>query len=146
MPRHFNAPAWLLIAAILPVALFHGQSARAEARISGAPDAVRVEAQDASVDEVMAALVASFDLRYRSPASLTRRVTGTYEGSLQQVVARLLDGYNFVLRTGSEGVEAWVYGAAGAGEILLAPRAVEVAKPAPAIRVRRDKRRKRQAL
>ena len=143
MPRQFNAPAWL-VTAILLAALCHAQSVRAEARISGAPDAVRVEADDASVDEVMAALGASFDLRYRSPVSLTRRVTGTYEGSLQNVVARLLDGYNFVLRTGSEGVEAWVYGSAG--EILLPPKAVEVAKPHSAIRARRDARRKRQAL
>jgi hypothetical protein len=146
MPRQFNGPAPLLVTAILLAALFHAQSVRAEARISGEPDAVWVEARDASVDEVMAALVASFDLRYRSPASLTRRVTGTYEGSLQQVVGRLLDGYNFVLRTGSEGVEAWVYGAVGAGGVLLTPRAVEVAKPAPAVRARRDARRKRQVL
>ncbi len=146
MPRQFDGPAPLLVTAILLAALFHAQSVRAEARISGEPDAVRVEARDASVDEVMAALVASFDLRYRSPASLTRRVTGTYEGSLQQVVGRLLDGYNFVLRTGSEGVEAWVYGAVGAGGVLLTPRAVEVAKPAPAVRARRDARRKRQVL
>lgn len=146
MPRQFDAPAWLLVTAILLAALFNAQSVRAETRVSGAPNAVRVEARDASVNEVMAALVASFELRYRSPASLTRRVTGTYEGSLQHVVARVLDGYNFVMKTGSEGVEAWVYGAAQAGEILLAPRSVEVAKPAPAIRTRRGARRKRQAL
>lgn len=144
MPRQFDAPAWLPLTAILLAALCHAQSVRAEALVSGEPNAVRVEARDASVDEVMAALVANFDLRYRSPALLDRRVTGTYEGSLQHVVARVLDGYNFVMKTGSEGVEAWVYGAAG--EVLLPPRPVEVAKPAPATRARRDARRKRQAL
>lgn len=146
MQRHFDGPARLLGMAILLAALCHAQSVRAEARISGEPDGVRVEARDASVDEVMAGLVASFDLRYRSPAPLTRRVTGTYEGSLQHVVARLLDGYNFVMKTGSEGVEAWVYGAVGAGEVLPAPRPVEAANPAPAVKARRDARRKRHAL
>lgn len=145
MPRQLDAPARLLIGAIMFAALVHAQPVRAEARISGEADAVRVEVQDASLDEVMGALAASFDLRYRSPESLTRRVTGTYEGPLQQVVARLLDGYNFVVRTGSEGVEAWVYGAAGAG-VLLAPRPVEAARPdAGAARARRDARRKRHS-
>lgn len=146
MPRQFDASARLLIMAILLAALCHGRPVHAEARISGEPHAVRVEVRDASVDEVMAALAAGFDLSYRSPQALTRRVTGIYEGSLQSVVARLLDGYNFVVRTGSEGVEAWVYGAAGAGA-LLAPRPVEAARPdAAAIKARRDARRKRQAM
>jgi hypothetical protein len=148
MPRQIHAPARLLVTAILLAALFHAHPVRAEARVSGAPDAVLVEARDAAVDEVMAALGASFGLQYHSPASLSRRVTGTYQGSLQRVVARLLDGYDFVIKTGDEGVAVRVYGAVKAGEAgesVLAPKPVQVAKPPPAAKARREARRKRQA-
>lgn len=146
MPWHFGASARLLVAATLLAALFHAQPVRAELRISGETGALRVEVDDTSVDEVMAALAATFDLRYRSPVPLARRVTGTYEGSLRHVVARLLDGYNFVMKTGSEGIDARVYGAAGAGEVLLTPGPAAAGQPAPPTSARRDARRKRQAL
>ena len=144
MPRQRDVPAWLLLTAILFAAFGHAHAVHAEARISGALDAVRVEASDASIDEVMAALAASFDLRYRRPASLNRRITGIYQGSLQQVIARLLDGHNFIVKTGSDGVEVWVYGAVNS-EMVLSPRPAELAPPAAA-KARRDERRKRHAL
>jgi len=145
MPRQIHSPARLLVTAIL-LALSHADFARAEARISGEPDAVLIEARDAPVDEVMVALSTTFGLQYRSPASLSRRVTGTYEGSLQRVVARLLDGYDFVMRTDSGSVEVWVYGSVKPGEFVLAPKPVEMAKPPPAIKTRHEARRKRHAL
>jgi hypothetical protein len=144
MLRHLHAPARLLVTAILLAAFFHAHSARADIRISGEPDAVRIEAHDAPVDEVMVALRESFGLHYHSPASLSRRVTGTYEGSLQRVLARLLDGYDFVMKTDSEGVEVWVYGAVKSGAAVLAPKPVTVAKPTP-LEARREARRKRHA-
>jgi hypothetical protein len=135
-----------MIMAILLAASFRADVARAEARVSGEPDAVLIEARDAAVDEVMVALSTTFGLQYRSPASLSRRVTGTYEGSLQRVVARLLDGYDFVMKTDSGNVEVWVYGSVKPGEFVLAPKPVEVAKPPPSVKTRHEARRKRHAL
>jgi hypothetical protein len=145
MPRQIHTHARLLVMAIPLAALFHASSVRAEIRISGEPAAVRIEARDAPIDEVMGALRESFRLNYRGPASLGRRVTGTYDGSLQGVVARLLDGYDFVIKTDSEGVEVWVYGSIKPGEPALAPKPVTVAKPAP-VEARREARRKRHAM
>lgn len=145
MPRQIHSPARLLVTAILLV-LSHTGFARAEARISGEPDAVLVEARDAPVDEVMAALNTTFGLQYRSPASLSRRVSGTYEGSLQRVVALLLDGYDYVMKTDFGVVEVRVYGSVKPGEFVLAPKPVELAKPPPAVKTRHEVRRKRHAL
>ena len=146
MPRQIHGSAWLLITAILLAALFHAHSVRAEALVSGETDAVRIEARDAAVDEVMVALGTTFGLHYRSPALLSRRVTGTYMGSLQRVVAQLLDGYDFVMKTDSEGVEVWVYGSVKAGGFIVAPKPVEAAKPPPAVKTRHEARRKRHAI
>ena len=146
MPRQIHESVWLLITAILLATLFHARSVRAEALVSGEAEAVRIEARDAPVDEVMVVLGTTFGLQYRSPALLSRRVTGTYMGSLQRVVAQLLDGYDFVMKTGSEGVEVWVYGSAKPGVFILAPRPVEAAKPPPAVKTRHEARRKRHAI
>ena len=145
MLRKIHAPVWLTVTALLLAALLHAKPVCAEAHVSGTPDAVRVDAHDAAVDEVMAELGESFGLQYCSPASLNRRITGTFEGSLQQVVTRLLSGYDFVMKTDPSGVEVWVYGAK-AGEAVTAPRPAAAAKPVPAAKVRQESRRKRHAL
>jgi hypothetical protein len=146
MRRPIHAPARLLLTAMLLAALLHAGPARAEVSVSGEPDAVQIEVRDAPIDEVMAALGASFGLQYQGPAALSRRVTGTYEGSLQRVIARLLDGYDFVIKTDREGVEVRVYGGVKTGEAVLAPKPVVMPKPPPAAKARRESKRKRHSL
>src|SRR5215207_3554898 len=65
-------------------------SVRAEVGISGPSEAIQFEVRDAPVQEVLAALRASFGLQYRAVGVLDRRISGTYEGSLQRVVRRVL--------------------------------------------------------
>jgi hypothetical protein len=79
--------------------------ARAEVSIAGGPDAIRLEASGASLEEVLAALHANFNLRYRTLAALDGAVAGTYRGSLASVASRLLDGYDFVMKVSAENVE-----------------------------------------
>ena len=152
MPRQIHAPIRLLVPAILLAALFHAESVRAEARVTGQPDAVRVEAHDTPVEEVLLALGESFDLRYRSAASLSRRVTGTYVGSLPRVVTRLLNGYDFVLKTDAGSVEVVVYGVANPEDALLAQKPVQAptrpqaAKTSQAEKTARKARRERRRL
>jgi hypothetical protein len=113
MPGQLQTPMPMVVPAILLAALLHAQSACAEVRITGNAEAVRVEAHDAPVEEVLSGLRASFSLQYRSIASLDRRVTGTYQGPLQRVVRRLLEGYDFVLKTENGTVEVVVIGGTG---------------------------------
>jgi hypothetical protein len=74
-----------------------GDPARAETTVRGTADSVRVEAVGAPLAEVLSQLGA-VNLRYEGSAIPARTVTGTYSGSLSQVLARLLDGTSYVTR------------------------------------------------
>jgi hypothetical protein len=85
-----------------------GGAAYAQVQVSGRTDAVRIEATDATLREVLDALRASFNLRYRSDDALDTRMTGTFGGSLPRVAARVLDGYDFVIKITAQGVDVLV--------------------------------------
>jgi hypothetical protein len=96
---------------ILSAVWFAAPPARADVAVTGARDDVRIEVDNAAVEDVMDALGVNFGLRYRSTAPLARRISGTHRGALERIVARVLDGYDFVVKTGPEGIEVTVYGA-----------------------------------
>ena len=66
---------------------------------------VRIVARQASIAEVFAALQSKFRFRYNLAVSPERPVNGTITGPLHGVVARLLDGYDFVVKRAPDGVE-----------------------------------------
>lgn len=82
----------------------------AEARVEGQPDAVRIEASESSVDEVLSALGTAFNLRYRASTTLDRPISGVYQGTLQRVLARVLEGYDFIVKNASGSIEVVVLG------------------------------------
>jgi hypothetical protein len=99
-------PIALPIAGLL-LAAFLQSDLRAEVLVEGEARDVRVEARDATVVDILVALGEHFALRYRgSPAS--GGVTAKFEGPLRRVVARVLDGYNFVIRENADGIEVIV--------------------------------------
>jgi hypothetical protein len=110
--------------AVAPTSLF------AEAQIQGSPEAVRIETQNTSIEEVLAALGNAFELRYRSSAKLGKQLSGIYEGSLQRVVTRMLEGYDFVLRSNKGKIEITVLGTRNAGP-AVASSASNSSKAAP---------------
>ena len=69
---------------------------------------MRLEAQNATLREALAALGAGLALRYRNSTALNRRVSGVYVGSLESVVSRLLRGSDFIIKKSAEGVEVVV--------------------------------------
>ena len=85
--------------------------ALAETQVRGNPDAVSVEAQNASVEEILVALANTFDVQFRSSADLERRLTGNYQGSLQEVVMHVLAGFDFFVKSGEKGLEITLVGA-----------------------------------
>jgi hypothetical protein len=104
-----------------------------EVQVRGTPDAVRIEAQGESIEDVLAALRKAFDLRWQSPTALDKRITGTYEGSLNRALTRVLDGYNFVLKASSGRLEVTVLGPRGTTAIALgagAPAGASATTPA----------------
>jgi hypothetical protein len=104
----------------LLLATLHGSCAGAEVRVQGSADDVRVEAHDASVAEIFAALGEHFAVHYRgTPASAG--LTATFEGSLRQVVVRLLQGNDYVIKPGGGGLEVIVLGSAPGAATSPAP-------------------------
>jgi hypothetical protein len=86
----------------------------AEMQVSGTPEAVRVEAGDALLEEILAALNSAFGVHYRLSVNLDKRLSGTYEGSLPEVLKGILNGYNFVLYTDNGALAVTVAGTANA--------------------------------
>jgi hypothetical protein len=126
-----------LALAILAIFANAAPLAGAEIHVAGAAGAVQLEVNDATVDEALTALGA-LGLRYRTAVALDRRITGTYKGPLARIVSRLLQEYNFVVQTSSDGVQATVLG--GQATVLdnssataVPSRAIpRVGRPAPA--------------
>jgi hypothetical protein len=77
-------------------------SADAQVRVSGTANALKVEAQGASLDDILRALQANFKFQYQGAGGLPDTVSGNYSGSLHSVVARLLAGHDFIIRGTSD--------------------------------------------
>jgi hypothetical protein len=101
---------------------------RAEMRVRGSPEAVRIEARDSSVAEILSALSSAFNMHYQSSANLDKRLSGTYAGPLSRVLARILDGYNFVVKTDNGTIAVTVLGPPNAGAAPAASSAVRVGR------------------
>jgi hypothetical protein len=69
----------------------------AELRLDGSREAVVLQAKEAALGEVLAALAGKFDVRVKSSTTPDGVVDGTYAGPLTAVIAKLLDSYNYVL-------------------------------------------------
>jgi hypothetical protein len=98
--------------AILLAGLLSNHSALAQMSVSGTEDGLILEAHDVALEAVLAALSARHDLHHRSTFALDRRIDGTYSGPLRRVVAHLLEGCDYVMKTESGHIEILVVGAA----------------------------------
>jgi hypothetical protein len=113
----------LAVVSIVALASVLVRAAHAEVRVEGAIESVRLEARDASVRETLDALSGAFGLRVRNAAALEQRVNGTYQGSLQQVVAQLLTGRNYVAIHSGGSLEIRIFGDGGSQPIAGPPSA-----------------------
>ncbi len=121
---YFGMQAAILLGAALAIA---PTPVLAEMQVRGSPDAVRIEARDAPVEEILAALSRAFGMHYQLSTNLDKRLTGTYVGSLRRVVTRILDGYNFILKTDNGSIVVTVLGtpsAAAAAPVSSGPKVV----------------------
>jgi type II secretory pathway component GspD/PulD (secretin) len=112
MPSLFRSPRPQALIPSVLLAIFIqalSMSAYAEFHVTGESDAIKIEANEASVEELLIALSEAYGLQYRSSANLSRSVSGTFEGPLQQVLSRLLQGYNFAVETSANGTMVAVY-------------------------------------
>ncbi len=99
-----------MLSGCLPIALVAaglaipgGADAGSVAVTTKAGQAVKVEAEDASIDEIMARLGATygFAIDRRGSSDAAPLVSGHYEGTLRQVLARLLGNENHMIQHSS---------------------------------------------
>jgi hypothetical protein len=119
-----TAAALLLAVAVTAAA----PSARADVSVEGDVRAVRLEASHAPVREVLSALETAFKVRYRSSISLDGGIHGTYTGRLERVIARVLAGYNYVLKREKDTIEIVVVGRPGEAVASATPKKISPPK------------------
>jgi hypothetical protein len=95
--RVLQATIRLALCLALP-AVIGIRHAGAATTIDGDATAVRLEAHDASIEEILTALHARFGVTYRGVGPPTRRISATLEGPLNRVLMQVLSGYDFVIK------------------------------------------------
>jgi hypothetical protein len=90
--------------------------------VHGTAQDVVVEAQNASVQEILITVTITLDVQFKSSANLNKQLTGTYKGTLQQAVSRVLNGYDLVMKPGQAGLEVTLLGIRKSVAAVGAPR------------------------
>ena len=107
--------------------------AQAEVRVAGGPRALTVEADHASIEEVLAALKNAVGLKYHSAVKLDQPFTGHVAGSLDEVILRVLFSrdYSYVFNKSADGPKLEIIaagpetaGASGAEQPAVGPAAL----------------------
>jgi len=108
-----------------------GNAAHSQVRVEGQPEAVHIEAFEVPLREVFDALQKKFNLHYRTRDMLDTRMTGTFNGPLRRVAARILVGYDFAMKITPQGIDVLVL-----GQNQPADKPVAAATPARAMATR----------
>ena len=87
--------------------------ASGEVYVEGNFNALRVTASGDTLSDVLSAFGSSLPVTYRSSLPLDGEISGAYSGSLSQVVARLLDGYNYLIKQDQQRTEIVILGRRG---------------------------------
>ena len=93
----------------------------AEVHVEGSPAAVLVTTSKDKISDVFLAFAETFNVKYRTEIPLDAAANATYSGSLKQVISRLLDGYNYVIKRDQESIEIIVFGRRR--EVATSPKA-----------------------
>jgi len=93
----------------------------AEVHVEGNPVAVRVTTSQDAIADVLSAFAATFNVQYRTAIPLDAAASKSYSGSFGQVISRLLDGYNYVIKKDQETIEIVVFGRRGEVAIPAQP-------------------------
>lgn len=104
-------------------------AAHAEFSIEGEVTALRVEAADTPIEEIFSALTAVYGVTINAAALPEKPVTGVYTGSLQRVIAGMLDRYDYVLSVTPEAIEISYLQSRGQGTVRVAQQGRAAPRP-----------------
>jgi hypothetical protein len=93
-------------------ALAAGSIAGSSVRVTGNAASLKIDVRHATVEQVLSAL-GGVNVRYRSSETLDEAVDGIFAGSDRQVLARVLDGYNYAIKQEKTKLEVVVFGKRG---------------------------------
>lgn len=93
-----------LLAATFPRAV------RGDVRVEGETQFVTIQARDASIAEVIAAVGVGLGLRIRLSTAIDQVVSGTYQGPVQRVIGRLLGGRDYIAKYSDGAIDIIVLG------------------------------------
>ena len=120
------------IGALLASAVWLSSSfdVRAEVQVSGSKDAMVLEARDASLQEITAAINSTLKVQVKSAIAVDRAISGRYSGSLRHVLRRILVWQNFVLNSSGDQISILI-SAPGATAAPRPPANPSVAQARP---------------
>jgi hypothetical protein len=110
-----------LLVAVAMLACSLASRASAEVHVEGDLNSLRVTASREALSDVLSAFAAQLHVRLRTAVPLTGEINGAYSGSFSQVVARLLSGYNYVIKTDRAAAEFIIFGQGS--EVATPPKA-----------------------
>jgi hypothetical protein len=109
LPRLLGATA-----IVLPALASWSAATRCEVSVQGTAQAVRVDAHQARLPEVLSALGTSLGVRHKSLIAVDEVIVGgSYSGTLEDVLRRLLKDLNYVITTQEDTVEIYIVGRPG---------------------------------
>jgi hypothetical protein len=94
-----------------------GTASLAEVMFERSVTGLRVTTNHASIADVLSSLSESYNVRYHTTIRLDRGAQPTYSGSLRDVITRVLEGYNYVLRSEQNAVEVTIIGNKGSSPV-----------------------------
>jgi hypothetical protein len=89
-------------------------------RVQGNVEAVQLDVRHKTIGYVLSALAADFNVAYQSSSALNEELNGRYAGSLGQVLSRVLDGYDYVIKRENARLSIIIFDRSG-GRAVAAP-------------------------
>src|SRR5262245_31506930 len=105
--------------------------ASAATQLTGQQDELKITATNASVREILESLSSKFNLTYRLPPGVSGELTGQYSGTLNQVLARILDGNDYILEISDSAATILVLGPSGTAPLSTQPALNAIALTPP---------------
>jgi hypothetical protein len=120
--RHMRRKPFLYPVAMSLILLccFAPVRAAAEVRLSGTEDNIVLQAENATVPEILTSIQAAFNLKIELRGSTDRQFTGTYRGPVRRVLFRLLEGTDHVIRSAPGEMSIVLLGPSGAVKVGVA--------------------------
>jgi hypothetical protein len=95
--------------------------------VQGDTKAVRLEARQTTITAALSALSTGYKVTYRTSVSLDEARDGIYAGSIEHVVSRLLDGYDYVIKHANASLDIIVFAKKG-GQPVVAQVVTQVSE------------------